>query len=217
MLVVEHETSLRLELTLHLGSAYDVAAVASAGEALRLVALGASFDLVLCELTMPEMNGVQLCEHLAEIESKLASRVVLMSRGIAPASVQRALEALPNPCITGPFEIDALARLLERHRAQTVSDDVPRKRQVHSGQAEQTDAACVFALAVRLIRGEVFDLVDEHDRLWHASATTLELVSPRGGGPMPVIARGCAADVALEVIRRGLRARSRSDARSGTA
>jgi CheY-like chemotaxis protein len=122
LLVVENEATLRLELAVHLGSTYDVAAVASADEALRLVSQGASFDVVLCELTMPEMNGVQLCERLAEMGSELTSRVVLMtSGGSAPASLRRALEVLPNPCITGPFEIDGLADLLERHRAQAAS------------------------------------------------------------------------------------------------
>jgi CheY-like chemotaxis protein len=122
LLVVENEATLRLELAVHLGSTYDVAAVASADEALRLVAQGASFDVVLCELTMPEMNGVQLCQRLARMESKLTSRVVLMaSRKVAPASVRHALEGLPNPCITWPFEIDALADLLERHRARAAS------------------------------------------------------------------------------------------------
>jgi CheY-like chemotaxis protein len=122
LLVVENETLLRLQLALHLGSTYDVAAVASADEALRLVSQGASFDLVLCEVTMPEMNAVQLCERLAAMESTLTSRVVLMaSGGIASASVQRALEVLPNPCITWPFEIDALADVLERHRARAAS------------------------------------------------------------------------------------------------
>jgi hypothetical protein len=63
-----------------------------------------------------------------------------------------------------------------------------------------------FALAVRLIRGERFDLVDQHGRWWTASATTLALVGADGGITTPVVT-GSAADVAIDVIWRGLRVR----------
>jgi hypothetical protein len=73
----------------------------------------------------------------------------------------------------------------------------------------------VFAFAVRLIRGERFDLVDQHGRRWAASATTLALVGADGVVETPVIV-GSAADIAMDVIRRGLRPRPVVPARSGT-
>jgi hypothetical protein len=69
---------------------------------------------------------------------------------------------------------------------------------------ECPDGARVFLLAVRLTRGEVLDLADEHGRSWRASATTLELTRA-GGSESDTIVEGCAADVAIEVIRRNLR------------
>jgi CheY-like chemotaxis protein len=205
LLVVENQARVRLELTLGLGERYDVAAVASAREALDLLALGAFFDVVLCELRMPEMDGVQLCEQLAEIEPALASRVVLISDGPPEARLRQALEALPNTCLTRPFETDALVDALETCRARNPQRKLGEDPAGHTAQHRaRQDAACVFALAVRLVRGEVLDLVDEAGWPWSASATALQLRT-FGATEWTTMVRGCAADVALEIVRRGLR------------
>jgi CheY-like chemotaxis protein len=207
LLVVENQARVRLELTLGLGERYDIAAVASVREALDLLALGANFDVVLCELRMPEMNGVQLCEHLAEIESGLASRVVLISDGVPDAGTRDALEALPNACLTRPFETQALVDALETCRARSRPQEYVEDAANTTGrQRACQDAACVFALAVRLIRGEVLDLFDDQGWPWSASATTLQ-IKTYGRAGWTTIVLGCAADVAIEIVRRGLRSR----------
>jgi hypothetical protein len=63
----------------------------------------------------------------------------------------------------------------------------------------------VFAVAVRLMRGETVEYVDRHGRVWRADATTLHLVV---GGRSELIVEGYAADIAVEIVRR--RAPSRS-------
>jgi hypothetical protein len=103
--------------------------------------------------------------------------------------------------------------------AESVGDDYEAEPFV-SGIVElprydDRQADRVFALAVRLIRGERFDLVDQHGRRWNASATTLSLVGADGCVETPVIVAS-AADIAMEVIRRGLRPRPVAPARSGT-
>jgi hypothetical protein len=112
----------------------------------------------------------------------------------------------------------AIKQLRDRD-AESVVDDYEAEPFV-SGIVElprydDRQAAFVFALAVRLIRGERFDLVDHHGRRWTASATTLALVGADGAVETPVIV-GSAADIAMDVIRRGLRRRPVAPARSGT-
>jgi CheY-like chemotaxis protein len=206
LLVIENEARMRFDLVLRLGGQYNVAAVASAREALDLFALGAVFDLVLCELRMPEMNGIQLCERLAEIDSGLASRIVLMSDGVPEKGVRDALAALPNPCITRPVENDELIALLEGWRAG--QDPAPRTadRAASVRLRAHPDTACVFALAVRLVRGEVLNLIDDQGRPWQASATALTRRTFDSDAYKTVL-EGSAADIALEIVYRGLRAR----------
>jgi CheY-like chemotaxis protein len=210
VLVVENDSRLRLDLAVRLGRQYDVTAVASAREALDLVSFGAVFDVVLCELKMPETSGVDFCRHLGEIEPRLASRVVLMfDLGLDP-HLRNALETLPNPRIARPFEEEALIAVLE---ALGRPDDPPELEPVPLIAPARVDAATVFALAVRLTRGEVLALLDRDGSPWQASATTL--VPEREPDDPRAIAQGCAADIALEIVRRGLRTRGRRMLASG--
>jgi hypothetical protein len=65
-------------------------------------------------------------------------------------------------------------------------------------------SSLAFDVAVRLLAGEVVDLVDEHGRRWRATATTLSLVH-LGTGEAGLVLEGSAGDVALEVARRAVR------------
>lgn len=62
----------------------------------------------------------------------------------------------------------------------------------------------VFAVAVRLMRGETVEYLDRHGRLWRADATSLHLVV---GGRSELIVEGYAADIAAEIVRRRAPAR----------
>jgi CheY-like chemotaxis protein len=186
-----------------------VATVASARHALELFARGATFEVVLCELNMPEMDGVTLCEQLAFMESELAARVVLMSEGVPDAPMRAALEGVSNPCISRPFETGTLVAFLEACRARNQGPERIGCSPGHLGQGQPPDAECVFALAVRLMRGEVLHLADKQGWAWCASATTLSLENPSSHVASAIV-RGSAADVAIEIVRRGLRPRDAS-------
>ncbi len=205
LLVVENQGGARLELTLTLGDRYQVAGVGSAREALDLLAFGARFDVVLCRLKMPEMDGVQFCHRLRELESELASRVVLIADGTPDVETRSALASLPNPCLTRPFDGDALADAIERCRAASRKPERTEDAfQTKLRRRPFQSYSCVFALAVRLLQGEDLQLVDEDGWPWVATATTLELKG-LGGSQGTTMLRGYAADMALEIVRRGLR------------
>jgi CheY-like chemotaxis protein len=207
LLVIENEPTLRFEIALCLGGHYSVACVGSAHHALQLFVQGERFDLVLCELRMPEMDGIQLCEHLALAESALAARVVLMSEGVPDAPMREALEGLPNPCIWRPFGEGALVEVLEACRRRNHQN--PEHTGRSCGAPERVaplDEETVFALAVRLLDGEVLDLVDRYGGIWSATATALSVEGP-GSVHRSAIVTGTAADVAIEIVRRGLHAR----------
>jgi CheY-like chemotaxis protein len=206
LLVVENEPTLRFEVALCLGAHYSVASVGSAHHALELFVQGATFDLVLCELRMPEMDGIQLCEHLALAESAHAARVVLMSEGVPDAPMREALEGVPNLCIWRPFEEGALVALLEACRTRDQSAERTERSCGDADRVPPLDAECVFALAVRLMHGEVLDLVDRHGGAWSASATALRLERP-GDVHTSAVVEGSAADVAIEIVKTGLHPR----------
>src|SRR5262245_2737486 len=68
---------------------FQVTLASSGGEALRLLAAEAPFELVLTDLSMREMDGLQLLEHVKRLHPKCD--VVILT---AYASLETALEAM---------------------------------------------------------------------------------------------------------------------------
>ena len=89
ILVVDDEPALRQMLTLMLGRAgYDVEAAASAEEAAARLAKG-DFDVVLCDIKLPGMDGIELLRR-----TRAAGNDVAFIMVTAFASMDTAIEAL---------------------------------------------------------------------------------------------------------------------------
>jgi CheY-like chemotaxis protein len=67
-----------------------------------------SFDLILCDLTMPGMSGMQLYEAIRVVSVELADRVVFMTGGAYTAESHQFLAKLPNSWIEKPFDLSQL-------------------------------------------------------------------------------------------------------------
>lgn len=112
ILVVDDEQSVRMTLAANLELEGFAVAEASGGEeALALVA-ASSFDLVLSDIKMPGLNGVDLFLAIKAMRPGLP--VVLMSAFAMEALVARAIQAGVFTVVTKPFSIDSIASLLAR-------------------------------------------------------------------------------------------------------
>jgi CheY-like chemotaxis protein len=113
VLVVDHEA---LEGKRLVGALveHNVVAVGSAADALAVIAVGRPYDLVLCDVMLRDMTGVELLSRLRRDHPGQAQRLVFMtSRQLSPV-LQYLLEGVPNLCIEMPFDIDGLRALIER-------------------------------------------------------------------------------------------------------
>lgn len=112
LLIVDDDLAQRVALTDTLGDeGYEVVACDSPGAALEQVA-SASFDLVLTDLQMPEMDGIELTRLLQKAAPDVV--VVLMT---GKASVPSVVEAMRNgaiDCVQKPFRTSALLTVIER-------------------------------------------------------------------------------------------------------
>jgi CheY-like chemotaxis protein len=70
------------------------------------------FDLILCDLTMPGMNGMEFYETVRNISCDLAERVVFMTGGAFTAESHEFLSRLPNTWLEKPFDIGELRELV---------------------------------------------------------------------------------------------------------
>jgi len=107
---------------LHVGSAiervlsppHDVTRVVDARDALALLRNGRRFDVVLCDLMMPHITGMDLYQEVMNFAPEQALKIVFMTGGAFTTRARRFLEDVPNPNLEKPFQADALLGLVDR-------------------------------------------------------------------------------------------------------
>jgi two-component system, NtrC family, sensor kinase len=72
------------------------------------------FDIVFCDLMMPDSSGLEFYARLSQLGPEHAERLVLMTGGIFSERLGCSLSEMPSPCILKPFSSEQLERLIER-------------------------------------------------------------------------------------------------------
>jgi signal transduction histidine kinase/CheY-like chemotaxis protein len=80
----------------------------------------AHYDLVLCDIMMPVMNGLETYRRLREVAPERAADIVFISGGATTPETAKFLAELPNVRLAKPFEMERLFRLLEERREPAV-------------------------------------------------------------------------------------------------
>jgi CheY-like chemotaxis protein/anti-sigma regulatory factor (Ser/Thr protein kinase) len=111
ILVVDDEVSILKSVRL-IFSRHDVVALADAREALELLRRGEQFDLILCDLMMPNFTGIDLHNALARERPDVADSIVFMTGGVFTGLGRQFLDRIPNERVEKPFEHGALRALL---------------------------------------------------------------------------------------------------------
>jgi CheY-like chemotaxis protein len=74
-----------------------------AAAALAVIGEGQRFDVILCDLTMPEMSGLEFFESLQRSCPDQASKVIFLTGGAFTPRVHRFLDATANLTLEKPF------------------------------------------------------------------------------------------------------------------
>lgn len=118
VLVVDDEPRMGKALERLLAPDHDVTVAGGAREAIDLVERGEAWDVVLCDLMMPGMSGMDLHAALSRRAPALAGRLVFMTGGAYTQEAQDFLARVPNCRIEKPFRPEALERLLREVAGQ---------------------------------------------------------------------------------------------------
>ncbi|WP_224247644.1 two-component regulator propeller domain-containing protein [Hyalangium gracile] len=109
VLVVDDDPLVSSALRRTLSREHDVEVVVSSRRALEmLMSPEGSYDVILCDLMMPEMTGMELHAQLATAAPERAQRMVFVTGGAYTPAAQTFLERVPNPRLEKPFEPEKL-------------------------------------------------------------------------------------------------------------
>ena len=108
ILVVDDDPIVAMSLRRLLASEHDVRAVHSGSDALNALIDDDTFDLILCDISMEGMDGIDLYRQLAEKRPNLIDRIVFLTGGAFTLSSQRFLETIPNPRLEKPIAMSLL-------------------------------------------------------------------------------------------------------------
>jgi CheY-like chemotaxis protein len=97
----------------------DVVLEWTGAPALERIAQGERFDLILCDVALPGLNGAQFFERLREIRSGVERRLVFVTGG-GVAEIEAKLRQTGRPCLRKPITGVVLISLLDRREAQSV-------------------------------------------------------------------------------------------------
>ncbi|HHH29598.1 MAG TPA: response regulator, partial [Polyangiaceae bacterium] len=109
VLVVEDQVRVGRALSRRLRAlGHQVEHAADGRQALEILMRPPSFDVVLCDLMMPEMSGQELHAAIVEARPELVERIVFMTGGAFTEDARAFLEGLSTPWLVKPFEDDEL-------------------------------------------------------------------------------------------------------------
>src|SRR5204862_2309227 len=93
---------------------HDVELAYSGREALERLSRENDFDLILCDLMMPEVSGIEVFETMVARDPTYARRIVFISGGAFTPHARAFLERTGRIVVPKPFDLDALMALVRR-------------------------------------------------------------------------------------------------------
>jgi PAS domain S-box-containing protein len=114
VLVVDDERLVGEAIARALAEENDVEVVTEARQALARIAKGDPFDLILCDLMMPVMTGMDLYAEIVRVAPKLVGRLVFMTGGAFTPRARAFLESVNNPCLEKPLDTSKLRSIIAR-------------------------------------------------------------------------------------------------------
>lgn len=104
VLIVDDEPGLRRALRRILKDNNEVVEAGGGEEALARVRSGERFDVIICDLMMPQMTGMELYAEVARMAPTEADRFIFVTGGAFTIEAKHFLDECPNPVIEKPFD-----------------------------------------------------------------------------------------------------------------
>jgi CheY-like chemotaxis protein len=114
VLVVDEDALTGEGLARALEDVADVAVVQSGYELLDRLVRGERWDLLLCDLMMTEMSGMDLYREILRAAPDAAAQIVFMTTGAFTPHARAFLDSVGNACLEKPFDVAHVRSLIAR-------------------------------------------------------------------------------------------------------
>jgi signal transduction histidine kinase len=104
VLVVDDEPLITRTVQRALSKDHDIVALSSAEDALAHISSGERFDVILCDLMMPQMTGMDLHSELLRIAQDQAARMIFLTGGAFTPRARAFIDETRNKLIEKPFD-----------------------------------------------------------------------------------------------------------------
>jgi signal transduction histidine kinase/DNA-binding response OmpR family regulator len=93
---------------------HDLEMAVGGAEALRMLEEDRGFDVVLCDLQMPEVSGAEVYREVARRWPGLEQRFIIITGGAFSPEARKFLEEGLATCLNKPFQLEEILELIER-------------------------------------------------------------------------------------------------------
>ena len=115
VLVVDDDVGVASSVARVLGGAHDVVVETEARSALVRLTAGERFDVIFCDLMMPNMTGMDLYDAVAALDPEVARRMVFMTGGAFSARATEFIDSVANLTTGKPFSPERLRSIANDH------------------------------------------------------------------------------------------------------
>ncbi len=114
LLLIDDERNVREALRRTLQGRFEVTLASGLAEALRHLEAPGGFDVVLCDMTMPEGGGPAFHRELCARDASLARRTVFYTGGVTSTEARDFVARYPLPVLEKPFDLGAFLKLVDQ-------------------------------------------------------------------------------------------------------
>jgi len=108
VLLIDDETALGTSLRRCISRYWNASFVNDGRQALELLRHDCGYDVIVCDLMMPEVTGMDIYEELVQSKPDLSKRMLFMTGGAFTERARTFLESVPNRHLDKPFDLAQL-------------------------------------------------------------------------------------------------------------
>jgi PAS domain S-box-containing protein len=125
VLVIDDEPMMAKVIHRTLANDHDVFTTLSAQDALNMIGAGQRFHVILCDLMMPHITGMDLYAELLRTAPDQAKKVIFLTGGAFTSRMRAFLDEVQNLCLEKPFDPGGLRAIINARVNERATEAAP--------------------------------------------------------------------------------------------